>query len=300
MSKLSHRNHYIPEFYLRSFVESKSNLLFRYYKTHSQKVVEDKVTPKMTGYLIDANVFNSKEHTNRYPADILETHGYSHIDSKAAQSYVKQLAGYKLTDEERFNWAFFLNSIFHRNPKKILFVDDLARKGYKNAVQDLYNSVTKSQHPNPKGFIDSVVESYSFEAAIDTAKIAHFHTMQNDNFTNEIKNALWITTKIFSSEILLTSDYPILSLKDPKSNRILTLQIALTPKCLQTIYFFNDITDESHRKLSAELIKIHNILQIREKPNFIYSAFKLDDSSEIKYQKAMDLFLPITNAKNPV
>lgn len=271
-------------------------------KVYNGSIAEDEVFPNQTGYLIDGTSFTSDKYINEFGEDHLEINGYKNIDQNASVSLSRQFTKglNQISKEDKRYWAIFLNSLLSRSPKNIELLENTVKNAYTEALETIFEGRVRSGDLFPNQFIEQIKSRSPLSEAVDKAKIHHLNHILQDKFINQIIDSpLWINTEIQKENFLITSDYPVVLVEEPVSNKIIVIQIALSPKLLQSIYFPTDASVEFHNKHIEEFISYHNLMQLQGKPNFIYSDRQLNNKTRIRFRKAMEMFLEVTNHKTP-
>lgn len=271
-------------------------------KVYDGSIVEDEIFPKQTGYITDGTSFISNKYISEYGTDHLEKIGYKKIDQNASISLNRQFKNGldKISKEDKYFWAVFLNSVLSRSPKNLILLENTVNEAYAKALQNIYEARLRFGDSSPNQFLEEIKFHSPLEEAQDRAKIQQINHLLEDKFITQIINSpLWINTEIHSNDFLITSDYPVSLIEDPETKKILVIHIALSPKLLQSIYFPSDSTIDFHKSHIQEFIDYHNLIQLQGKPNFIYSDRQLNNRTKIQYTKAMELFLEISNHKSP-
>lgn len=224
-------HHYLPIFYQDGWATS--GRVIRYYRPH-EAVVASPTGVKYTGceeYLYSMHGLPSG--TNQ----ALETQFFSPIDSMAATSLQKLLAGglNQMTNDDRVNWTRFMLSTQLRNPHGLdelkQAVDKIVRENTDKEDDPEYEKVRKADDP-------ATVYAWTMKHQPHIIENAYKDMLprliDHEGVGQYIINMHWATIDLSkASHSLLTGDRPFITthgIKDPRS----VLMFPLGPRLLFT------------------------------------------------------------------
>lgn len=217
------KQHYVPRFYLRYFVDQDDNLW-----------VYDKVTgdvrissPEKAGF--EKNFYSLKDDQDQH-IDLIDE-WLTGVERTAAPLYGKVLGGEVLKGQEKMDFAVFLSSLYTRSPAYIRAAAELygkllqnfTAKQFKNRDDlerimdevDEKNGTTTSEELRDKVFeLYQSEDKSSYELEVDKKK--GLRAMKaTDHITEVFYRMSWAIFEI-SSQHLVTSDNPVVRLSPKK------------------------------------------------------------------------------------
>jgi hypothetical protein len=276
---VSHRHHYVPQFYLREWRDEDRKGVWLYKRNTANQITLRRRSPKSIGYVED--LYSLKPETKwpvlNYDADAIEKNFFSLIDDAAASVHQKLISSgvNSLSSQDRLDWALFLNSLIERNPKRISEVE----QGYsgEEIKQQLIERWGKSE----------VFENIDISAIQHNAiRSALAYYIADGTFVSYIANMRWATIQTtIEDEHFLTGDTPLLVNGGMAGNPIHLLSIALSPQKLMILHTDSEEFDEDFlRRLSF----LHNIGIVDITQKYLISSRELKDAACTKYLKAIN------------
>jgi len=271
---ISHRHHYVPQFYLKVWQASDGKGFWLYSRDIKGNIRRCRRSSKSVAFEIDLySLYPETPYPELEPRqDAIEVEFFSKIDDAAAQIHRKILASgiNILSEEDRVIWALFLNSLMERTPNKIKEIENSynIEEAKKEIIHILENTEFASQinwHAMHSNSIRRALVNY----ISDNSSIGHIYRMR------------WATVDIpVEDEHLITSDTPIVVNGGKKSQPIHCLSIALSPNKL---FITHGATDEFDNDFLKMLTVTHNAFIIQLAEQYVISSRELSDGPYTNY-----------------
>jgi len=285
--QISRRHHFVPEFYLKTWLGSDGRGLWLYQRDFKNKIRADRRPTKAVGHVKDLYTllpeFRGREDIGSRP-DALETGFFALLDADAAIVHQKLLAfGLNgLSEQEKYTWAKFLNSLMERGPARISEIEasDSIERIQKDLIQRFGNSSSA----------DRILKSLDVEAIYKNSIRGALVSFINDEkfLKHVVEKMQWtIVHNVVAGEHFITSDVPLLINVDGYSRPIHCMSLALSPTRLMIIHTKSGEFDDDFLRTLAVM---YNIQVIGTAEKYIFSSKKLDDGSHTKYSKALKEF----------
>ncbi len=276
--QISHRHHYVPQFYLRTWLASDNKGLWLYQRDMKGRVRADRRFPKAVGFEPDLYALRPETPYSVLDSrpDVLEHDFFALIDDAAALVHQKLLAsGIKsLTGEDRAVWALFLNSLMERGPDRIEEIEqfDSSEKIRDEVLRRWGNS----------DFLSKIDWAAMQRNSVRRALVNY---ISDGSFVEYVARMRWATVDIaIDGEHLITNDKPVLVNGGSGSTPIHCLSIALSPNRLLIIHGDSEEFDEDFlRRLTA----IHNLTIFKQAERYVISSRELEDGPHAKYARAV-------------
>jgi hypothetical protein len=211
------KHHYNPQFYLRRWAGADGRL-FRFHRPHIETVVSS-ISPEHTGF--EDYLYTLKKSDD---PQVLEKSFFSRVDSDAAPllerflhlgpGRLAILSPSELTDQERSDWARFLNSLQHRGPHSLDEIRSILDQNARNAIEVRGAEKTDEEPITYERFRELIGSEHDDAAKLILPKLI------DDEIIGQATVAMtWAVLDVTSaSHSLLTSDRPYirtLGLLDP-------------------------------------------------------------------------------------
>lgn len=287
--QVSHKHHYVPQFYLRTWQNPESGNFWLYTRNAANRVTYRHRPAKSVGYLHDLyslkpdvpwKVFNPV-------SDILETNFFSFVDAAAAIVHQKLISSglSALSGQDRLDWALFLNSLMERNPKRISEIEksfsiDEVKKEFATRWRRLE-------------LLDKIDVDALHHNSLRHALVTY---ITDEAFVTYVANMRWATIDIsIDGEHLLTSDMPLLINGGVAGNPIHLLSIALSPQRLLIMHSDDEGFDEDFIRT---LTVIHNISIVENTQQYLISSRELKDGPFTRFSRVVEEKLKVPHARN--
>lgn len=227
--------------------------------------------------------FRGREDFGSNP-DALETGFFAKLDADAAIVHQKLLTSglMGLSDQEKYTWAKFMNSLMERGPTRINEIEG------SESVENIQNGLTQRlwNTASAAKILQYINVDAIYKNSIRGALISY---ICDEKFLRHVVDKMqWaIILNVVEGEHFVTSDVPLLVNVDGFSRPIHCMSLALSPSRLLVIHAKSDEFDEDFLRTLTVLYNIQ-IISMAEK--YIVSSRKLDDGPHTKYSKAMDEF----------
>lgn len=276
--QVSHRHHYVPQFYLRTWLASDDKGFWLYQRDMNGRIRAYRRFPKAVGYETDLyalrpetpySVLNSRP-------DVIERDFFALIDDAAALVHQKLLASgiRSLTGEDRNTWALFLNSLMERGPDRLEEIElcDSPEKIRDEVFQRWGNS----------DFLRKIDWSAMQRNSVRRALVDY---ISDGSFVEYVSHMRWVTVDIaLDGEHLITNDKPVLVNGGSGSAPVHCLSIALSPNRLLIIHGDSEEFDES---FIQTLTATHNLAIFKQAERYVISSRELEDGPHTKYSRAV-------------
>jgi hypothetical protein len=287
--QVSHRHHYVPQFYLRTWQDPERGKFWLYTRNAVNRITYRHQPAKSVGYLHDLyslkpnvpwTVFNPV-------SDILETNFFSLVDDAAAIVHQKLVSSglSALSGQDRLDWALFLNSLMERNPKRISEIKNSF------SIDEVKKEFTT--HWGRSGLLDKIDVDAIHHNSLLHALVTY---ITDEAFVSYVANMRWATIDIpIDGEHLLTSDMPLLINGGVAGNPIHLLSIALSPKRLLIMHSDDEGFDEDFIRT---LTVIHNISIVENTQQYLISSRELKDGPFTRFSRVVEEKLKVRHSQN--
>lgn len=272
--QVSHRHHYVPQFYLREWRDKDYKGVWLYKRNTADQITFRRRSPKSIGYV--ENLYSLKPETKwpvlNYEADAIEKSFFSVIDDAASLVHQKLISSgvNSLSSQDRLDWALFLNSLIERNPKRINEIEQSF------SIEEIKQEFVKRWGKST--FLDNLDIDAVHHNSIRNA-LANY--IADETFVNHVANMRWAIVHLsIDGEHFLTADMPLLINGGVAGNPIHLMSIALTPNKLMILHTDSKEFDEN---LLRTLSVMHNISIIDNTQKHLISSQKLKNAICTQY-----------------
>lgn len=282
------RHHYVPEFYLRRFVDAEGKVL-RTFKAPSGVLHERRYPPKATGfqedlYSIEPETIN---HRVRRP-DRIEVDFFGPIDNGAAPLVQKVLdfAPSALSHDERRLFAVFVNSLIERHPQRLRKNFELAEASAADHADEFIGRVPAERKEYWTGLL-STVDALARNAVRD----AMTRVVLKEDVITYFAGMQWLKIHLEPGGAVefITGDNPVLiNFSQPWPIEMMTL--ALSP--LDLLLMVKSGAEDFTRELYLHMTLLHNLELLRQS-EYIFSRGPLQDYEGLRSRHAAGLTLPV-------
>ena len=279
LKQVSHRHHYVPRFYLRTWQSLDGKGVWLYARNKGNRITYNRRSSKSVGYVEDLYSLKpeTKWHVLNHECDAIEKTFFSVIDDAAALVHQKLISSgiNALSDKDRLDWALFLNSLLERSPKRI---SEMERSFSGEGIKEQYIA---------RWGKSEILDDIDFSAVHhNSIRSALADNISDKAFVNYVANMRWTTVHhSIEGEHFLTSDTPLLVNGGMEGNRIHLLSIALTPNKLMIIHTDSEEFDEYFLRM---LSIFHNIGIVDSTKKYLISSKELKDGTHTKFTKVVE------------
>lgn len=231
MKELSRRHHYLPQFYLKGFVNEKKT--FGVYDKHKKKLKHGEFSPK-THFFEDGR--NTVE-VNGKMDDFIESVLYQKIDNDLAPTFEKihKANGNFLSVENLFQLKSFIAFLYWRVPKNDLLLEkltqvlDFSQIGFLIKDKATGKTITKEEEDRFRKD-PAFVKMCSLVLPFSTFNIPYVDGEEH----------LWKAVYTTNNPLHLTCDYPVI-LADPKKFLAADQRLIMPVKSSGLLFYGKDI-----------------------------------------------------------
>lgn len=209
MNNQSWRHHYIPQFYLKGFLNE--NKKFAVYDKQTDRVKSGEFSTKSHFFAENRNVVD----VNGVESDFLETKVYQDLDDTIAKLFrnIQSKEADFLTFENLFTLKMFISFLYWRIPKNDKLLESTIDKfDFKELGFDIV-----AKDPSKNHDIEKIKEQFKKEPAIRKMYSVILPFSPNNTFTiapAEGEEKMWKAIGNPGKGINLTCDNPILTMRD--------------------------------------------------------------------------------------
>lgn len=279
--QLSHRHHYVPQFYLDSWQHPDRLGIWVYRRDPSGVLRFYRRSTKAVGFANDLYMIKPDGLPLSYESDAVEIEFFQKIDTSASQVHKKLLASgiTALTDIDRMVWAIFMNSLIERTPEKIDSYNDLSKNVIEN-INSEFQQKWRNSYSWPE--LQSLFSSIDKKAATRNAVLSGLTSYILDRPVIEyFCQMLWQTVKLPDGlgEHFVSCDKPVIVNGVAGDTPIYVLSIALSPNLLLVMH---KKVDEFDHEFITTLATMHNYLMAKQAKQYLFSDRELSDGRFIK------------------
>ncbi|RLC24612.1 MAG: hypothetical protein DRH21_05185 [Deltaproteobacteria bacterium] len=279
-------HHYVPVFYLNSWISGKDKKLW-YYKKIDEKVVGGRIAPKNTGYEPNLNTLKSKDFSGIKDDDkYIVEQKLVNLDTDASKVLKKMITNgvIGLSLEEKKTWLNFVLLLFERNPQRINTIENEGEQILQDVVNDCIEKWGKQ---------DRWEHAYKFfkksEFNYNYPRIRLYDFLKDTLSLNDQFVQNWQIVKTHDPFEFFTSNLPvIIEVSKSHSTSISFIEMSLSPQTLWICALPDFQFDED---LIKRLIITFNMRLLMLQPKYVYSLSPIKDIACFKYGKALDTFL---------
>lgn len=286
MNNRTTRNHYLPQFYLRSFSDSDGKVV-RTFCWEDRSLEERRFAPKATGFERDLyTVWPTTLSANTEKLDIIEQEILSPIDNSGASTFrkLRDRPPSQLPDRDKRRLAIFLNSLIERHPRKLYENERLAIQSVKgtlnNWISNYGNDLTGGRKITD--LFDVNIESRNLTRKFMVDQI------RDEDVINYLSKMKLVRVNINSGQDLhlVTGDNPVV-VNMGSDWPIHFFSISLSPNSLLLGFKEADLPDTN---TMVKMTILHNIA-LTQQCQFLFSDRPLKDNELIKLRKAAQINL---------
>lgn len=286
------RHHYVPESYLRGWLDPTSGQLWRCVRTPVGALHDKAVSPKSTGFEWDLYKFSDA--TPLLPVaepNFVEKDFFRKIDNDGALALatLRDVGIGGLDESGRDAWAIFLNALLERRPDRLALMEQRAR-----AVADrtFHALQTGSEPDDRERFARLLTEGVRGGMSRNFVRQQMMERISKTSAIEQIKRGRWVVVKNFNPEFeFITTDAPVVLNYGTTQSSLQVLGIALTPEKLFFVYPQEWADDAESREALGLMAFVHNVLLLDAPCTYIYSRTELTDGDTIYLRRAADLWL---------
>jgi len=275
-------HHYLPIFHCQEWVGS-DNKLFYYKKVFNGKIVCHKIRPKQVFF--EKKLYTlTKPYKNMKP-DLVEDQLGKFFDDKAAPILKKILSdgSNALTQEEKYIWALYINSLLKRHPSWLAVSTKLAESEFQRITNKLLDNSNEKAIENIKKAIKLHNDNFDVK---DYVKISLPKLIKDQNWIDALMKFEWITISASHPFFILT-DNPLNIIEN--ENGILMISVAIHPKILWVCYSGSQNDTEAEKiSLVKYAVMIYNAMQCEKQTKFIVSSQKLKNDGFHNYDVILE------------
>ena len=198
------KHHYIPQFYLRPWVNADGKLEEYGRVPPSNQIRSRRRGTLSTGYV--PNLYTLPGTTNATRQNV-ERLFFGTVDTDAALARRKLLAGDTLSEIDRYRWARFILSLILRNPEEVNKLKARVNQIYDqpdSEIQEQYTQVRASHFP---ATVEEAFRQQFPEAPDRTAILINAQLIQDQKVMRTVAEMMWSVIRTEgASRRLLTSD----------------------------------------------------------------------------------------------
>lgn len=268
---VARRNHYVTQFYLRSWCEP--NGMLRIYKRGARKeVVELRRSPKATAF--EEDLYTARSTILDVPEprpDVIETQFFQKIDDDASKVLTKLIANDPLSADESVAWARFLHALIERDPRHLARNDTIAQQ----VAADLISETRTKFAACSRERLEHALARFDVAAAArNTVLSAMVHEIRRKDVLDHLTKQAWLVLPMLEGLEYITSDRPLLVNGGETSLPFEWMSIALSPVQL---FLSCPRSWEGEDELLRQLALAHNFMVIQSEARFLYSRGALAD-----------------------
>ncbi|SFG63158.1 DUF4238 domain-containing protein [Methylobacterium gossipiicola] len=222
-TQVAWRHHYIPEFYLKRWANSKGQLI-EFSKPYGPSVKPQRRYPRETGFMDKLYAIEGvPEHLSHY----FETAFFRPVDTKAATVLEKMEAGGRnFSATERSAWGRFILSLIFRHPENVSAIKGRLAHDYLETSPDAERAYRRRRLPNdPRTLREAMSAERTRPALVQHAMRLLASTSNSPKIGSHLINMRWGMVSLpFHAPALLTSDRPVVwayGLQHPDSHILL-------------------------------------------------------------------------------
>lgn len=278
---VSHRHHFIPQFYLKAWHDGRDGF-WLYSKNKKGHLFLRRRPAKSIAYIENLYSLRSEGlfHLPESTSDRLEQCFFSPLDNSASIVHRKLMtAGINaLSMEDRCRWALFLNSIMERVPSRIR---DLESRVQTDETLDRFRQRWPLSELPGQIDLEAIKRNAILSALVDF--------IVDKPFIEYVSKMVWQTVDFPEGpDHFLTSDSPLLVNGGQGGAPILVMSIALSP---QRLLIMHKDDNEFDGDFVATLAHMHNALVAMQAEKHLISSRQLVDSRYIKYTRVANELL---------
>ncbi|ESX07227.1 hypothetical protein X769_07620 [Mesorhizobium sp. LSJC268A00] len=269
------KHHFVPKFYLESWVSSEDHQLEEFKRNYGGQIVSRRWGPGGTGFKKDLYAMPGVPKAER---QIVERTFMSMVDTTAADAYRELLQGrIPQTLKGRVAWARFMLSLLIRNPDEISAFKQFVSKSWtrpRPEVQAKYVLFKKPGDPDSAG---EFLLNKDPTMPLRTAILSATNTITNPTILDGFLKMQWHVADLSSlTTRLLTSDRP-LYMTDGISRPDGHMFLPLSPTHLFVAASYSSGMDKITRAPRSKLLRTSNMAVVQQAQEWVYAV----DNSQI-------------------
>ncbi len=290
--QVSHRHHFVPQFYLRAWYESDEKGFWLYSRNVKGEIDYRHRAARSVAYERDLYSFRPDGlDPNGVISDELENGFFRPLDDAASDVHRKLLISgvNSLSGEDRYIWALFTNSLIERSPKRIrevLLDSNISARSFLDELE------TKSDSPETEFAMKTALVKIDVDVFLRNTVLTELvHYIVDKHFIEYVAQMAWLTIDLpDGQDHFLTSDSPVVINGGTRNEPIYILSIALSPRRLLVMHKPSPDFDSD---VIGMISHSHNVIVTRQAERHLVSSRKLSDSRFIKYTKVVNEALAV-------
>lgn len=299
MNGESHRHHFVPQFYVRTWYESDCDGFCLYFRDKQNRIRLWRRSARAVAFVHDLYSLQPDGLGPRESSsDELEKNFFSRIDSAAGAIYDKLLSSgvTSISAEERPVWALFVNSLLERSPKRIREIESKASDVLDKSIAELER---RWRNPSTWPAMKASLLTMNKTAAARNAALTSLTSyIVDQRFIEYVASMAWQIIELrVGADHFLTGDTPIVVNAGGSAAPIYMLSMALSPRRLLVMHTEDKAFDVD---FFAMLAMGHNIVITKQTEKYLVSSRELADSHHIKYTRIAAEMLGINDTKSAI
>lgn len=283
-TNLSHRHHFIPKFYLKTWYDFDGSGVWLYLRNKNGNLSLKRRPAKSIGFEEDLYLLKADGLQLQETSDDIETKFFQPIDTAASLVYQKLITSgvSSLSTNDRSVWSLFINALIERSPDRINDAERASDGMYEEVYEEFRSKWGSSVGwPRLKELYERQDKDIAIRNAILTGLVRYIY---DEPFIQYMCEMSWdlVRLKEGSKDHFIISDKPVIINAGRAEEPIYTLSIALTPNLLLVMY-------KNVEEFDLEFIKIcaatHNYFMARQAKKYLICSRKIEDSQFIKHSR---------------
>lgn len=267
------KHHYIPQFYLRPWLDADDKLEEYGRAPPSNQIRSRRRGTDSTGFVY--NLYTLPGTTEDTKQNV-ERVFFGKVDTDAAKVRDKLLAGASLSLPDRYNWARFILSLILRNPEEVLKMKVGVNAIFDQPDAELQAKYLKFREPHEPATAEEAIRQHYPEAPDRSALLIGTQLIQNQKAMQTIAGMSWsIIRTDTASRRLVTSDRPVVM-----TGGLLRLDghicLPISPRHLFVACTLKPTMDAFLRAPKSKLVRESNAQQIGQARRHVYGWDKSD------------------------
>lgn len=201
------KHHYIPQFYLRPWLNTDDKLEEYGRVPPSNQIRSRRRGTEPTGFVYNLYTLPGTTEDTRQN---VERVFFGKVDAAGAKVRDKMLAGAPLSLPERYDWARFVLSLILRNPEEVQKMKASVNSIFDQPDAELQANYLKIRQPHEPATAEEAIRQHFPDTPDRSALLVGTQLIQNQNAMRTIAGMSWSVIRTDkASRRLVTSDRPV-------------------------------------------------------------------------------------------